>query len=399
MIGTLLRGIPYYFVFFLLFLLFKKYNKIVSNVKAIGIGAYGTNIPSLVRFEDRRRKRLLNRAYLLLFFFLGLRGYVYTDFVNYKPFFDMLEGFSNLTEVLLLKGWEPGFVIYTALCKTIIPNYFVWNAISTIIDLFLLYKILERYSSNHLMSLMVFFVIGAMPLEFNVLRNAKAIFLFLYALRFIEERQMWKYIVVISIACLFHISSIVYFPLYFILHKKWPKWFLWTIYIAGAVIVFFQINIVSDIISRISFAEESRLEHLTNHLDDLSGYSSLFGNIERLITMLIVILLYNKIANNNGNCMFVNMYVLVYASFMFCSASAVMVQRFQYMFIAAFWILYPLLIKYAKQHKNQMVYIFVTALLAMKLLIIASNPHLLYENVITGVSDFDAKVNYVEQNF
>jgi hypothetical protein len=331
--------------------------------------------------------------------FLGFRGYVYTDFINYKPFFDMLDGFAYLPEILLLKGWEPGFVVYSTLCKIIIPNYFAWNIISTLIDLFLLYKVLERYSNNHLFSLIVFFIIGSTALEFNVLRNAKAIFLFLYALRYIEERKMWKYFAVLSFACLFHISSILYFPLYFILHKKWPLWIQWCVYLGGALITFLHIGIVSDIITHISFREGSRAEHLTSHLENNVAYSSLFGNIERFFTMLIVILLYSKLAKNSiRNYMFLNMYILLYTAFSVCSESAVMVQRFQYMFIASFWILYPLLFEYAKRYKNQIVYLFVTALLFMKLIIIAGDPNLKYENILTGVSNYTERVIYTEQN-
>lgn len=403
MVDTILRGVPYYFVFILLFVLYRKYKRVLSYAGECETNPLSynceTDIPLSTEATDRSRKQLLKFAYLILVIFLGLRGYVYTDFVNYKPFFDLLEGFQNLPEVLLIKGWEPGFVVYSALCKLLVPNYFAWNVISTIIDLFLLYKILERYSNNHILSLIVFFIIGATALEFNVLRNAKAIFLFLYALRYIEEKKKWKYFGVIFIACLFHISSIMYFPLYFVLNKKWPKWILWSIYIGGALIMFLHIGIISDIVSRISFSEDGRLEHLAGHLENSQAYSSLFGNIERMITMFIVIILYNKLAESkNCNLLFLNMYVLLYAAFTVCSESAVMVQRFQYMFIASFWVLYPMLIEYAKENRNKTIYLFIVALLSMKLVLIASDPNLEYENVLTGVSDFDTRAYYTEKN-
>lgn len=386
MFDVVLRGIPYYFVFCILFLLYRRYSGLISK-------------PLHVFYKEKQRKQLLRYAYLILLFFFGLRGYVYTDFVNYKPFFDMLDGFRNLPEILLIKGWEPGFVVYSAFCKLLVPNYFAWNFISTLIDLFLLYKILERYSTNHLLSLMVYFVIGSTALEFNVLRNAKAIFVFLYALRYIEERKIWKYVAAIGVACLFHISSILYFPLYFILHRKWPQLVLWSIFIGGAVVLFLHIGIVSDIVAKISFAEGGRVEYLTGYLDNNAGYSSTFGTIERLCTMLIVVVAYNRIAQNTtGNYIFINMYILLFAVFTFCAESAVMVQRFQYMFIASFWIIYPLLIEYAQKYKKRLVYYFVTGLLGLKLVLIAEDPNLKYENILTGVSDFDSKVNYVERN-
>ena len=407
MIEIFFRGIPYYIVFLLLFIIFRKYNVVL--MAKLRIRKYKKSVPftkdnnKVIRRKEeiceKKRKQLLYSTYIILFLFFGLRGYVYTDFTSYKPFFDLIDGFSSLAEVILFKGWEPGFVVYTAICKMIIPDYFAWNAISTIIDLFLLYKILERYSTNHLLSLLVFFIIGATALEFNVLRNAKAIFIFLYALRYIEERKMWKYFAAIFIACLFHMSSVLFFPLYFILDKKWPKWVLITLCVIGAMIMVLQFGFISNIVSRIPFADESRLQHLASYLDDASSYQSIFGNVERIITIIIVILLYDKLAKmNKGKYMFVNMYVLLYVSFSFCSESAVMVQRFQYMFIASFWIMYPLLIQYSKRKKNLLIYSFIVSLLVMKLVLIAGDPNLEYENVITGVSDFDNKANYVMKN-
>lgn len=163
--------------------------------------------------------------------------------------------------------------------------------------------------------------------------------------------------------------------------------------------MFLHIGVVSEIASKIHFAEDSRLEHLAGYLDHATAYSSVFGSIERFVTMLIIIALYNKLVGNNvGNCMFINMYVLLYAAYTFCAESVVMVQRFQYMFIASFWILYPLLIEYAKRNKNQVIYLFVVGLMSMKLVLIAADPNLKYENIMTGVSNFESKVNYVERN-
>lgn len=400
MIDILLRGIPYYIVFILLLVLHKKYGVLLSKRKRIHstslvLNSYKIKLLSI----ERKRKQILFLAYFILLVFLGLRGYVYTDFVNYKPFFDMLDGFGGISEVILFKGWEPGFVVYAALCKMLIPNYFAWNFISTIIDLFLLYKILERYSTNHLLSLMVFFVIGSAALEFNVLRNAKAIFIFLYALRYIEERRMWHYFAAIFIACLFHMSSVLFFPLYFILDKKWSKWVLITLCVVGAMIMILQFSFISNIVSRIPFADESRLQQLASYLDDASSYKSIFGNVERIITMLIVIFFYDKLAKiNKGKYLFINMYVLLYISFSFCSESATMVQRFQYMFIASFWILYPLLIEYAKKHRASIIYLFIIGLLSLKLILIAGDPNLEYENVLTGVSTYESKSNTVQNN-
>ena len=199
------------------------YNCVLLHIETAKKGILVGSMDSLDRLNkyEKRRQQLLKCAYLIFLLFFGFRGYVYTDFVNYKPFFDLLDGFKSIPEVLIIKGWEPGFVAYSALCKAIFPNYFVWNIISTAIDLFLLYKILERYSNNHLLSLLTFFVIGATALEFNVLRNAKAIFIFLYALPMHQEKESHCFLRTSkNLGHLFYQKTILYiFGLYWLFHK------------------------------------------------------------------------------------------------------------------------------------------------------------------------------------
>ena len=51
-------------------------------------------------------------AFLLLLFFLGLRGHIKSDFISYYPFFEDLPNifelkFNNIRDF----QWEPGFIL------------------------------------------------------------------------------------------------------------------------------------------------------------------------------------------------------------------------------------------------------------------------------------------------
>lgn len=87
---------------------------------------------------------------------MGLRAYVSTDFISYYPYFMMIDDWKSLPEIILIKGWEPGFIIYTYVCKMIIPSYFAWNFISTCIDLFILNEVLKRYTIRPVLVLVFF---------------------------------------------------------------------------------------------------------------------------------------------------------------------------------------------------------------------------------------------------
>ena len=271
MFDTLLRGLPYICVFLLLYIiyLFDKRDKFHTN-----------------------HKKYVAWANIILLLFIGLRGFVMTDFISYYPFFDLIQDIDSLPTVILLKGWEPGFIIYTYICKLIFPNYFVWIFVSTAIDLWLLNIVVQRYSVNHIMSLMCFFAVGGLPLEMNVLRNAKAVLIFLLSIKYIQDKKLLKYVGVILLAMTFHMSAILYLPLYFILNRKWPDWILWAIFVVGIVVLFFHFEILSFFFSNFTFEDEdSRLGHYaSHHVGDMDAYRISFGTIERIFTYIFLVI-------------------------------------------------------------------------------------------------------------
>ncbi len=379
MVDTIIRSVPYALVALSLFCLY------------------------LIDKSNRNRdgynsKRLLCVGYLILLFFIGLRGFVMTDFISYYPYFDMIDGMDSIPDVILLKGWEPGFVVYTYICKTIIPNYFAWNFISCAIDLWILYVILNRYSCNHFLSLLVFFIVGGLPLEMNVMRNAKAIFIFLLSIRYIEERKLWHFLIMILIAMTFHLSAILYIPLYFFINKKWPKWILVTIFVVGCVILFSHMSFLSQIANNLPLTmdEESRGSYLiSQHLGETSSYGLSLGTIERIITFIILSIIYRKyISHNDSDIIFYNMYFLLFIVFFYFSESHVVVQRFQYLFIPCFWIAYPSL--FNKLAKVRIIkYVFI-AFLIIKVLMSGNVPENKYDNLLFGIDSYEKRYSIID---
>lgn len=344
-------------------------------------------------------RRLILTAYLVVLLFIGLRGFVMTDFISYYPYFEMIHGFDSIPDVILLKGWEPGYVVYTYICKLLFPNYFVWNFLSCLIDLALLYIVFSRYSCNHLFSLLVFFVIGGLSLEMNVLRTGKAVFIFLLSIRYIEERKPLKYFGLIIIAIFFHFSAILYLPLYFILHKKIPVYGLLAIFIGGVIILFFDLSFVSSVLSHLTIFQDgdSRGAELMNRYSgSMSAYRLSFGTVERVITYIVLSFIYTKrLHKGNSDIIFYNLYIYVFIVYFYFSASHVLVQRLQYLFIPGFWVLYPSIYKHLKNN-CQYVKLLFTAFLLIKSFMIGSVPENRYENVLFGIDSFEKRHSEID---
>lgn len=291
-------------------------------------------------------------AFAMVVIFFGFRGFLYTDYGAYYPYFNgapALFDDTNLIHRFLFveyPSWEKGFKLYTIVCKTIFDNYFFLQFVSFIIDFALFIKILKYYEiKNTLLSLVVFFAFAGFLIEFNLLRNSKSIFLFIYSLRFIDRKNWVKYYCVNAVGFLFHTSALVYMPLYFILPVRYKKWFKITLFIISVTILLARIKWVMFFLTSIlKFFDIGRLgdlvETYSNYFPMAKGISA--GTIERIITFIMLITMEEKILAGNRkilpviNCL----YIFLYCQFLFTELYT-LVERIGVLFIFSYWLLYP----------------------------------------------------------
>ncbi len=99
--------------------------------------------------HNRATTRVRWMTFGLLWFFIGFRGFVFTDFISYYPWF---EGLPSLWTATRSRRSTPTWrrrssrdSCCTPYCKSVIPNYFAWNIASAFIDLFILDRIFRRF--------------------------------------------------------------------------------------------------------------------------------------------------------------------------------------------------------------------------------------------------------------
>ena len=155
--------------------------------------------------------------------FFGLRGFVFTDWINYYYHYETIPndfktfiGFINNPK----NSSEVGYYFFQFICKQISKNYFFLQFCSSVVDTLILVFFFRDLNPRNLF-LCVFCIapFKGLEIEINLLRNSKAIFLFLYSLKYIygEKKSFVNYFFINLIGCTFHLSAILYLPLYFIL--------------------------------------------------------------------------------------------------------------------------------------------------------------------------------------
>lgn len=355
-----------------------------------------------------------------LILFLGLRGFVYTDWMMYYPMFEKLPtiwegGLTNvltsdfsedfITDVSMGKaGLELGFVYFTVIFKSLIPNYFAFIFFNSFIDVLLLDVFFRRYSNYYVLSFILFMVFGGLGLEFNLLRNIKSFLFFLLSLKYIQERRIVPFLLLNFAGYSFHSSALIFLPLYFILHKQWPNWLVWSIFVVGNILFLLHIKYLQPITLAIAdviggrMAVKAKLYFVSDFYSQAYGIG--LGYIERVATFLLFILMQKKLkAQNSYNILFINTFLIYFIIYFFFAELMVAVERLSLLFVFAYWILYPQVLYNIKELTNKFILIFI--LIGYSILKVAqvnNNIFSRYDNLLFGIQKFEDRKMIVENN-
>ena len=297
-----------------------------------------------------------------LIFFFGLRGFEGWDWTLYYPAYKDLPPLLSFRAGLFTSTrFEHGFVVLMAAVKSIWSNYHFFVFISTLIDILILNEILKRYSKySFSFSCLLFIIMGGFYLETDLLRGAKSIMLFLLSVKYIEERKILPYYLLNIAACLFHISALIFLPLYFVLNKKISRKTVIIIFIAGLTIFLLRIQYIRPFLAWISSGSDSRFAELINkYLENPSfatGYGITIGLFERIVTFTLIIIYYEKLIKKNSiNLIFLNCFILYFIIFFYFSEMKIIPVRVGSLFSFSYWILFPALVEVIQNRNNKAV--------------------------------------------
>lgn len=125
-------------------------------------------------------------------------------------------------EVLQLKAflnYEKGYILFNKLVSSIWVNDPFFLLCCAALSFLPIAAVIGRYSRNCRTSFLIYLGLTAFPIPFSGLRQAIALAIAFSGFRFVEERKLLPYGIVIVIACSFHISAVVallIYPLYWL---------------------------------------------------------------------------------------------------------------------------------------------------------------------------------------
>lgn len=339
---------------------------LISSLKFVP----GKNSNEILLNYEIRKFSLLLVSYVAIYF-IGLRGYIFTDWINYKknfencPFID--SSFESFINYYKKNQFEKGFVFYIFIMKNICRTYEVFQLIDYIINLILLYHFFRRYSNNLILSISFYFIFFGLMMDVNLARNCKAILIMLNGIKYIQKRSFFHYLIYVIIAAQFHISAYLYLVLFFCYPVEINRKLLIFLFIVFNCFYLLKIDLLSELLIFLSNTIiHGRLGILLNRYVTMRvGFYSpgiTIGYIERFFTFLFVFFNYNNLIKQKRiNIFFCNVLYLYCLISLFFATNLILLDRVVPLFIFPYWILYPDIYKVFSRKKKYiflLVYIF-----------------------------------------
>lgn len=183
----------------------------------------GVAFYSYVQEDEIKRKRFQTIASAFgLWIVLALRSPLcgidlYNDGADTVSYYYAFSGVQTRSLVELLDGefaarcgMERAWIIYNKLVSACFSSFQFFLALTALIQIVLISKVIYRLSSHVTLSFMVFFALGIYLACFSTLRQTFAVSWTAYSFLYLIERRYVPFILLVVFSSFFHLSSLVF---------------------------------------------------------------------------------------------------------------------------------------------------------------------------------------------
>lgn len=166
-------------------------------------------------------------SFCSIFIISGYRYYVGTDYSTYQNIFNTIKTTNKDDSIT-----EIGYYILNKIIYGINQNPQMIFIVTSSIILGLIFFTIIKQCSRYELALYLFITMFHFYASLNVIRQYIAIAITFFAVKYIFEKNFFRYLILVLLASTFHITSIIMIPIYFIVIRKMDI----REYIYGAII-------------------------------------------------------------------------------------------------------------------------------------------------------------------
>lgn len=288
-------------------------------------------------FSEKFQKKTSLKIYYAAIGSLALifmtRWFVGWDWYNYYP--DYHGQTSN---------FELGYRFFAQGVRKISEEYQLFVALNSLIDFLILGWIIPKYSRYPLMTLFLYLGVNGLALETDIMRNVKSVLLFLISIQFIEKKKFLPYLLLNILGATFHITALLYLPLYFILGERYSRKAVMGIFLLGNIVYFSNIMYLKEIIDHI---ELGRFQGYITLIDNGKTKGVDLFYLERVLFFFTAYFGGEVISQENlrryrifENSAYIGIFI-----FLFLSELSVIAIRLALLFSFAYWFIFTLILE------------------------------------------------------
>lgn len=190
--------------------------------------------------------------YIFLFFvFWFTAGLRFETGIDYNAYYEVYQESYSLKQALLNDKFseisvEPGYLLLNSVFRSIGTEINIMFFFISLITSLLLFNSFEKYIDKYkFLALLAYFSFVYFTLDMSGIRQAIAVNIFLYSLRFIQEKKIYKYLACVILASFFHASALIGLVLYWVFNKKITSLFMVIATLLGFMVIALKIPIIN----------------------------------------------------------------------------------------------------------------------------------------------------------
>lgn len=176
---------------------------------------------TLLQDGDRIKKRICILICVQLILFTGLRAY--TIGADTQVYLNALEYYEGLPKKEILTAslvwpydFEIGYFMLTKICAWLGLNKTAFLLIIAVLIYIPIVKLIFKYSGSPYLSLLCYFAVGFYSHSAGIFRQMIAVSICWCSLEYIKQRKLWKFLLLILVAFIFHNTALIFLPAYFL---------------------------------------------------------------------------------------------------------------------------------------------------------------------------------------
>ncbi len=206
-------------------------------------------------------------------FFIGLRSAGADTHAYISMYQSLPTGADEFFQTLAEGDSEYGFKAFGIFIKTFISSdYHVYLFIIALISGYATVSTLYRFSEDFFVSILLFMLAGTFTYMINGIRQYMAVSMVFMGIRFILDRKMIRYFLLVLVMSTFHTSALIMIPMYFF--TTGPAWNRKTVFaLVCCILVIFFTSEFTDLLG--SALEETKYSGITDKFEEDDGASPL----------------------------------------------------------------------------------------------------------------------------